>query len=330
MTKFELLRVRKHNPNPSPFQLHGNSKTDRSQRESIKSKLWESASDAYSGSKGELVAPNFKISSLIYSYCHSVQRNFSPINVPVTSYLSEKEYAARWRPSRNTPSYPQTQLCSSPTAVIRQKPEKEQGELESETASTPEHPAHSQATTVPEPIPQHPDFSTEAILAEMSWLSPYWKSLLAPLCEPELTACKPQSTSVQQIENDEMILAMKTECLDSLKEYVPTTQMYDTRYLETFVHHLPLEGGKNLMKEIIKFSVTPKKLRQLRNFLAGTILKPGMFRILTFLGLFERLLTIMLKFNLPTNPKLTMASVTTWPREIPPQERSRKILKRLV
>lgn len=165
----------------------------------------------------------------------------------------------------------------------------------------------------------------------MSWLSPYWKSLLAPLCEPELTACKPQSTSVQQIENDEMILAMKTECLDSLKEYVPTTQMYDTRYfLETFVHHLPLEGGKNLMIEIIKFSVTPEKLRQLRNFLAGTILKPGMLRILTFMGLFERLLTIMLKFNLPTNPKLTMASVTTGPREIPPQERSRKILKHLV
>lgn len=185
-------------------------------------------------------------------------------------------------------------IVSQSTAVIRQKPEKEQGELESETASTPEHPAHSQATTGPEPIPQHPDFSTEAIFAEMSWLSPYWKSLLAPLCEPELTACKPQSTSVQQIENDEMILAMKTECLDSLKEYVPTTQMYDTRYfLETFVHHLPLEGGKNLMKEIIKFSVTPEKLQQLRNFLAGTILKPG-------------------------------------PREIPPQERSRKILKRLV
>lgn len=113
MTKFELLRVRKHNPNPSPFQLHGNSKTDRSQRESIKSNLWESASDAYSASKGELVAPNFKIPSLIYYYCYSVQRNFSPINVPVTSYLSEKKSAARWRPSRNTPSYPQTQLCSS-------------------------------------------------------------------------------------------------------------------------------------------------------------------------------------------------------------------------
>ncbi|KAK4668440.1 uncharacterized protein QC764_707325 [Podospora pseudoanserina] len=148
------------------------------------------------------------------------------------------------------------------------------------------------------PISQHSFVSTDTFVFQSTAVILGFLprgSPVAPLCEPELTACKPQSTSVQQIENDEMILAMKTECLDSLKEYVPTTQMYDTRYfLETFAHHLPLEGGKNLMKEIIKFSVTPEKLRQLRNFLRARFS--------------SQVIDIMLKFNLPTNPKLTMAS----------------------
>ncbi|KAK4174852.1 hypothetical protein QBC36DRAFT_164641, partial [Triangularia setosa] len=69
----------------------------------------------------------------------------------------------------------------------------------------------------------------------------------------------------------------EVECLQALDNYAPVTELDDTKhFLQTFVDNLPLSGNLTLMSQIVEHARDSPRLRQLRNFLADAIFKPGL------------------------------------------------------
>ncbi|KAK4198931.1 hypothetical protein QBC40DRAFT_298060 [Triangularia verruculosa] len=70
--------------------------------------------------------------------------------------------------------------------------------------------------------------------------------------------------------------ALDRQCQRAIENYPPLTQYDDTKYfLQTLLHYLPLSGRINLMSEIAEHADDPPKLRQIRNFLVDTVLRPA-------------------------------------------------------
>ena len=124
-------------------------------------------------------------------------------------------------------------------------------------------------------------FSSLSINLPLHWVEMDWQDPLRNFA-PRVTHPAPESVASSELSSvfgsDEEWYETRTVLLQTLKnDYKPNGPKDDTaKVLRTFAMKLPKEGQLALVSEIHLLQGDSAKLRQLRNFLVDTILKPSM------------------------------------------------------